>query len=605
MRTVQLLLIILVVLLATIGPAATQETSSNTVTNAESQLPFVLSVTGSTIPPTLMPGNNGFIKLTITNYGTIHVGSIYVSYDPVESPIRIGSASYYEDVELTENHEGPIKIIPDLEYNVTYLGGVPAQGSIERIFRINVPPDTPTGVYAIKFMVYTSGATVTRNTIIKYVLVTVFEPQPLKIETSSSSSFRSGERGVINFTLTNEGSYTLRNLEITWESSGDKILPIGIDNHIRVKSLYPGAPHSIPVKVYISPNISIGIYPFHITTTYYDASGMEHNVNSSLGISVGGASPAKLSIDSIYPASFRAGERTKADITVFNAGNEPLKDIVLTWETPNREILPMASDNKLDLPSIEPYQKIKIPVDLAVSPIVAPGIVALLFKATYFDLSDTQHNDNMTVGVAIGGTTDFAVSLQSVSISSSGLAGSSSSGAAGSSGVQNNLISLSVSNIGVNPAASIIVKIPKQAAFASVGTSEVSLGNLNPGDFTVAQFQIASATATAQRPSNETGGRALRPAATDGNLTVEISYTDTDGNRNTVANKVLLSIRQDDLRTTQGRGLQPRGLLTYGALGFVGVAFLWTARRRKEKLLSLGSLLKSKIIARLPKRGSR
>ncbi|MBI4344369.1 MAG: hypothetical protein HY555_02160 [Euryarchaeota archaeon] len=599
MRIPLLLSAVLALLLVAIGPAMGQEASSVT-TNPDPQLPFVLSVTGSTIPSTLVPGNNGFIKLTISNYGTIHIGSVYISYDPVESPIRIGSIPYEgssKDVTITENHMGPIMIIPDLAYNVTYLGGVPAQGSIERIFRISVPPKTPSGIYAIRFMVYTSGVRVTERTIVKYVLVTVNEPQPLKIETSSMSSFRAGERSVMNITLSNEGTSILRNLELTWQSPGDEILPIGTDNRIRVKSLYPGAPQDTPVRVYLSPNISVGLHPIHITTTYYDASGMVQTVNSTLGIAVGGTSPAKLSIDSIQPASFRAGERSNAEITISNAGSELLRDIVLSWETPNKEILPLSSDNRVNIPSIEPYQKVKVPLSLAVSPIVAPGIVPLLIRVAYFDVSDTQHVDNMTVGVAIGGTTDFAVSLQDQSTQSSGVAGLQSAG---------NRVSLSIANIGVNPAASLMVKIPKQATFTTTGTSEASLGNLNPGDFTVAQFQIVPAAS--QRPSNVTeAGRGLRSARTEGDLIVEISYTDTDGNRNTVEKKVSLSLRQDDPTTTSRRGIgsQFQGLLMYSALGVVGVTLLWTARRRKERLLSLGGLLKSKIIARLPKRGSR
>lgn len=598
MRAVQLLLIVSAVLLATIGPVVSQETSSVT-TNPDSQLPFVISVSGSTIPDTLVPGNDGFIKLTISNYGSIHVGSIYVSYDPVESPIRIGLTSNFEDVTLTENHMGPIQIRPDIAYNVTYLGGVPAQGSIERIFRISVPPKTPSGIYPVRFMVTTSGAKVTQNTIVKYVLVTVTEPQPLKIETSSMSSFRAGERSVMNITLSNEGTSILRNLELTWQSPGDEILPIGTDNRILLKSLYPGAPQDIPVRVYLNPNISVGLHPIHITTTYYDASGMMQMVNSTLGIAVGGTSPAKLSIDSIQPSSFRAGERSNAEITISNAGSELLRDIVLSWDTPNKEILPLASDNRVNIPLIEPYQKVKVSVSLAVSPIVAPGIVPLLIKVTYFDVSDTQHVDNMTVGVAIGGTTDFAVSLQDQSAPSGGGGG----GIAGSAG---NRVSISIANIGVNPAASLMVKIPKQATFTTTGTSEATLGNLNPGDFTVAQFQVVPAAS--QRPSNATtAGRGLRPSRTEGDLIVEISYTDTDGNRNVVEKKVSLSLGQDDPTTTSrgGRDSSLQGPLMYGALGVVGVTIIWTARRRKERLLSLGGLLKGKIVARLPKRGSR
>ena len=87
-----------------------------------------------------------------------------------------------------------------------------------------------------------------------------------------------------------------------------------------------------------------------------------------------------------------------------------------------------------------------------------------------------------------------------------------------------NSVSIGIVNSGKNPASSVIVKIPAQDNFAVSGTSANIVGDLNKGDFTLSTFKLIP-------KSNE-----------EQNLKVEISYTDTIGNRYIVEREVPLKV---------------------------------------------------------------
>jgi hypothetical protein len=162
---------------------------------------------------------------------------------------------------------------------------------------------------------------------------------------------------------------------------------------------------------------------------------------------------------------------------------------------------------------------------------------------------------------------------------------------------------LAIANIGANTAYSVIVRIPDQQNFGVTGTSASIIGNLNAGDYTLVSFQVTSNTGIANIssaggniPPNRSFNRTTfnNSMVGDGNLAVEISYTDTLGIRRTIQKEVRLSangITGTGTRTrstTQGSQLQiSSGGLMYIVIGIVGiiviVAIFRFRRRRKKK----------------------
>jgi hypothetical protein len=145
---------------------------------------------------------------------------------------------------------------------------------------------------------------------------------------------------------------------------------------------------------------------------------------------------------------------------------------------------------QFSLGNLKAGDEVNITFDLAVDIAAHPGVYNLPVKIT----GENNYSSDNFVGLVVAGTTDFEISYQETLGS----------------------FSLNVANVGVNTASAVTVSLPRQKNFSSNGSSSAVLGNLNPGDYTSAIFQIARI-----------------PGA--GNiLDVDIQYTDTSGTRHTV-----------------------------------------------------------------------
>ncbi|MDO9098739.1 MAG: hypothetical protein Q7U60_11545, partial [Candidatus Methanoperedens sp.] len=120
-----------------------------------------------------------------------------------------------------------------------------------------------------------------------------------------------------------------------------------------------------------------------------------------------------------------------------------------------------------------------------------------------------NYSSNNYVGVVVAGTTNFEISYQETMGS----------------------FSLNVANVGVSTASAVTVTIPRQKNFSSTGSSSSVLGNLNPGDYTSAIFQIAKTPG---------GGNGLE---------IGIQYTDTSGQRHTITKSLTVELSQAGAQT--------------------------------------------------------
>ncbi|MBW2968883.1 hypothetical protein KY314_02070 [Candidatus Woesearchaeota archaeon] len=89
--------------------------------------------------------------------------------------------------------------------------------------------------------------------------------------------------------------------------------------------------------------------------------------------------------------------------------------------------------------------------------------------------------------------------------------------------VEDSTVAIAIANTGKNIAYSVIVKMPEQENFETIGTSGQMVGNLENGDYSMVSFEI-----------NE-----KRKAATDKTLQIQIDYTDMIGERRSVIKKVV------------------------------------------------------------------
>ncbi len=196
-----------------------------------------------------------------------------------------------------------------------------------------------------------------------------------------------------------------------------------------------------------------------------------------------------------------------------NAGTGTVQDAVaeisLAGTNVNSVFSILGGGTQFFLGNLNAGDEASITFDLAVDIAARPGVYNLPLKITGLN----NYSSDDYVGVVVAGTTDFEISYQETLGS----------------------FSLNVANVGVNPASAVTVSIPRQKNFSSTGSSSSVLGNLNPGDYTSAIFQIEKTPG---------GGN---------DLDVDIQYTDTSGMRNKITKSLVVALSSTGARTGAGR----------------------------------------------------
>jgi hypothetical protein len=246
------------------------------------------------------------------------------------------------------------------------------------------------------------------------------------------------------------------------------------------------------------------------------------------------------------------GKQSSLRFMINNVGNAPLRDMKFYWENEDGIILPVGSDNTRYVKYLEIGDSAEIEYQVIADSSATAGLYKLNLYLTYADSFNGSDKTISTIaGVYVGGETDFDVAFSE------------------SSGGQT---SFSISNIGSNPANSVSVMIPEQRGWTVTGSNAAIIGNLNKGDYTVASFKLQSEGASSMNRTgmSRTGARMAGGAGTAGTtdqtgaqqrpmiaggqfnasqrgnfttdkIIIQISYTDTMGERRTIEKTVKLS----------------------------------------------------------------
>jgi hypothetical protein len=397
-----------------------------------------------------------------------------------------------------------------------------------------------------------------------FMMNVAFAAEPLIQATFSTNPIIAspGNDGYIQLTLKNSGTVSVSRITISSVSFDSNIIP-SEDWVGDLSSLAAGDSTISLFKFKVAEKASSGLHTvtFHID---YGADYVSRTIDPNMIINV--QSPSTLEFTSIDPASLKPGENRNVIFTITNKGDSSIPNVIFTWTSSGNVVLPLGSGNRVVIPSIGANSYYNLSVEVSVSPSATPGLYPLSTVIQFSDKSGTNQIINSTAGIEIGGETDFDVSLQE-----------STAGT----------VSLSVANIGVNPATSVAISIPEQDRFSVTGATSVLLGDLNSGEYTMASFQLTSRNVTQNIPAM--GNASQIRNVTEGNLLkVEISYTDTTGFRQTVQKQVsvtgsLLSTSAGQVRTQTRNGLGIWLYVIIGAVGIIAVVVYFKFFRRKKK----------------------
>lgn len=212
-----------------------------------------------------------------------------------------------------------------------------------------------------------------------------------------------------------------------------------------------------------------------------------------------------------------------------------LANIDLSGANVNSIFSIIGGGTQFSLGNLKAGDEASITFNLAVDIAARPGVYNMPIKITGLN----NYSSNNYVGLIVAGTTDFEISYQETLGS----------------------LSINVANVGVNPASAVTVSIPRQKNFSSTGSTSSVLGNLNPGDYTSAIFQIAKI-----------------PGAGN-NLEVEIQYTDTSGTRNKIIKSLVVALSSTGAQAGAGRGAGNTNYTTWLLVIVVIVVIYWQRKK--------------------------
>ena len=405
--------------------------------------------------------------------------------------------------------------------------------------------------------------------------------------TSNPAIVAPGTNGYLEVNLKSTGS-TIYNVDVTAETWDSSVVQPRGNWDVSVGDLSSGDTTVVLFEFYIPTTVSPGLYQMIF---YIESS--DGNIRQTAILKV--EDETVLDIASVNPSSISIGSPTTLFFNVTNSG-AAVHDVLFTWEDPNDLILPIGSDNKIVVPDIPAHNYTEIPVDLVASPAITPGVYPLTITLEFYDGTGTKQTFTSTVGLQIGGTTDFEIILQQSSGSTTAFA---------------------IANIGANVASSVIVTVPSQPTYSVSGASSVSIGNLDAGDYTLASFQLSSSTrdnatevpffnrSRGEMPSgfdpSMMGGprnQSFAGMGGDTNLIIEISYTDLFGVRQTVQKEVVLSsvasstsdvsslssMRDMSGFSGQSSGGSDNGMtyIVIGAVGIIVIVAILTLGKKKN-----------------------
>lgn len=262
-------------------------------------------------------------------------------------------------------------------------------------------------------------------------------------------------------------------------------------------------------------------------------------ITQKFAVSVTNKEFAQISLDQ---SKLSPGVDTQITFTIANRGSAPLQNLAFSWTEPTGAVLPVFSDNTKYVKFLDVGNSVNITYDVVADVNAKPGLYQLQMVLKFESMTNTTLSTTRTqAGILVGGQTDFEVAF---SESSQGQT------------------SLSVANIGNNPAMSVSVNIPDQLGYRVVGSNSAIIGNLDKGDYTIVSFQIASlgnrtaantngaartATAAARNTNTNTQTNTQtnpsQTGARPNSLRVIVQYTDTTGQRQSIEKQVPIQFR--------------------------------------------------------------
>lgn len=310
--------------------------------------------------------------------------------------------------------------------------------------------------------------------------------------------------------IENTGLKTVDNLilelqdEYPFEIVSDKTIETGIINAYQIDE----EQKVVKIKIKIDKDTTSGSYPLELN--YYEEGSKTSN---SVELNIDIQSKNKLEITNIDNEVINPGQTTDVTYTLENKGENKLTNIEFSWENKDGLILPVGQDNSIIIDSLNSNEIKEITFKIKADSNANPGLYKIENTILFSENSGTQKLET-TSGLYIGGSTEFDISV---------------------SNVEGQEYTFALANIGLNPANSVIVSVPKQSSWMTLSQDKNVIGDLSTGDYTIVSFQLQNKnmniTKNMNRDDTELKQNFRRDINKENILKINVEYTDTQGNR--------------------------------------------------------------------------
>lgn len=384
----------------------------------------------------------------------------------------------------------------------------------------------------------------------------------LKLLNQNPDPVKPGDIVDLRFGISNKGKSSTSEFYVELEDSSSFEI-VEADEKIQKIGFLPAYQDDssmvvLKYKLKVSENLVNGKYKLNLLR--YTES--DSKIKETFEVEIKGepnAEIAGISVQNLVP-----GKKTQVDFSIKNVGKTDLKNLMFSWESTQDLILALGSSNVKFIDHIGPGETKILSYDIVTNANVKPGLYKLDMTLVYDDIEELQKiTESGTLksekrkevkskaGIYIGGETDFQTTF--------------------SQRKPNGDFSFSLSNIGNSKADSVTLTLLPNENITLTGTSSTVLGNLEKGDYSVAEVSFV--------PKDE---------SQDLNLAFEITYTSSMGQRESQINKVtipkqslssIISLPGDISNNKSKFSISP---IIFVGLGVIVVGFLIFRRKKKK-----------------------
>lgn len=265
------------------------------IVDAQEEEDASLQVTFTTNPTVVAPGTKGYIEVNLKSIGG------------TSNNIEISATSLSSKVVVRYG-----------EWDDLDIGDLGSGASYSILFQFSVPSTAAPGLYLVRFEIERSGG----NDILQNAIVKVEDSTVLDLVSVAPTSVNIGEATTLIFNITNNRESDICNILFNWEDPNDLILPIGSDNRITISSIAAENYTELPIVVMASSGISPGVYPLTITMEFYDQTGTEQTITSTVGLQISGGTT--------FDVVLQTSTSTSTTFAVVNTGANTASSVVVS-----------------------------------------------------------------------------------------------------------------------------------------------------------------------------------------------------------------------------------------------------------------------------------